>query len=67
LVDQKKWKDKIRMKIVKTGHLLIIISLMVMVLVLNPGLGSATDKDGSKSAISIIMAAEYPGVEVPLE
>jgi hypothetical protein len=55
------------MKIVKTGHLLIIISLMVMVLVLNPGLGSATDKDGSKSAISIIMAAEYPGVEVPLE
>ena len=55
------------MKVVKTGHLLIIISLMVMVLALNPDLGSATDEDGNRPARSIIMAAEYPGVEVPLK
>lgn len=55
------------MKVVKTGHLLIIISLMVIALALNPGLGSATDEDGNRPARSITMAAEFPGVEIPLE
>lgn len=55
------------MKVVKTRHLLRILSLMVMALAINPGLGSATDEDGNRPDRSIIMAAEYPGVEVPLE
>jgi len=61
------WKEEVRMKVVKTGHLLIIISLMVMALAINPGLCSAKEENVNRPARSIIMAAEYPGVEVPPE
>ena len=53
------------MKVVKTGHLLIIISLMVMSLAINPDLCSAKEENANRPHRSIIMAVEYPGVEVP--
>ena len=55
------------MNFVKTGRTVLIISLVVMALALGQSLCSAKGKDDSRPARSIFMAAEYPGVEVPVE
>jgi uncharacterized membrane protein len=55
------------MKFFKTDHLCLSISLLVMVLLLNPNPCSAKSEDEDRPERLILMAAEYPGVEVPLE
>lgn len=55
------------MKFLKTDHLCLSISLLVMVLLLNPDPCSAKSEDEDRPERLILMAAEYPGVEVPLE
>ena len=52
------------MKVVKTGRLILRISLVVMALAVLPGLCSAKEDDKNRPARSISMAAEYPGVAV---
>ena len=52
------------MKVVKTGRLILRISLVVMALAVLPGLCSAKEDDKNRPARSISMAAEYPGVVV---
>jgi uncharacterized membrane protein len=53
------------MKVVKTGHLILIIMLVVAALAVNPGLCSAKEADKNRPDRAIVMAAEYPGVEIP--
>jgi uncharacterized membrane protein len=53
------------MNAVKTGHLILIISLVVTALAVNPNLCSAKEEFKNRPDRSIIMAAEYPGVEIP--
>ena len=53
------------MKFFKTNHLFLSISLLVMVLLLNPYPFSAKAEDEDRPERLILMAAEYPGVEVP--
>jgi uncharacterized membrane protein len=55
------------MKAAGTGHLVVITSLMVIALVLSPGLGSAQQEEKDRPDRSIFMAAEYPGVQVPVD
>jgi uncharacterized membrane protein len=55
------------MNFVKTGRNVLIVSLVVMALALSPGLCFAKEQDENRPARSIFMAAEYPGVEVPVE
>ena len=55
------------MNCVKTGRTVLIISLVVIALALGQSLCSAKGKDDNRPARSIFMAAEYPGVEVPVE
>ena len=55
------------MKFQKTGHAWYKISLLALSLALISGLSYAKEEDRDRPARSIIMAAEYPGVEVPLE
>jgi uncharacterized membrane protein len=53
------------MNFVKTGRNVCIVSLVVAALALNGGLCSAKENDENRPARSIVMAAEYSGVEVP--
>ena len=55
------------MNFVKTGRHILFVSLIVLALALSQGLCLAKDKDDDRPARSIFMAAEYPGVEVPVE
>ena len=55
------------MNCVKTGRTVLIISLVVIALAFGQSLCSAKGKDDNRPARSIFMAAEYPGVEVPVE
>jgi len=55
------------MKFLKTGHVWFKISLLAMTLMLIFSLSYAKEEDRDRPARSIIMAAEYPGVEVPVE
>ncbi|MEJ2165529.1 MAG: NEW3 domain-containing protein [Desulfobacterales bacterium] len=55
------------MQRVRTGHNLLIVSLMISALVLSSGLCFATEKAEDRPARSISMAAEYPGVVVAPE
>ena len=55
------------MKVFKPGRLPVIVSLVVMALVFLPAFGSAAKEDNNRPARSIIMAAEYPGVEIPVD
>jgi uncharacterized membrane protein len=62
-----KAKEEFQMNFVKTGRYVLIGSLAGMALALYPGLCWAMEKDENRPARSIFMAAEYPGVEVPIE
>ena len=55
------------MNFVKTGRNLLFVSLMALALAFSQGPSFAKDKDDDRPARSIFMAAEYPGVEVPVE
>jgi uncharacterized membrane protein len=55
------------MKVFKPGRLPVIVSLVVMALVFLPAFGSAAKEDNNRPERSIIMAAEYPGVEIPVD
>ena len=55
------------MKVVKAGHLFLIISLVVLAWAILSGLCSAQVNDENRPARSITMATEYPGVKVPSE
>ncbi len=55
------------MKKVVTGRSVLIVSLVIMALTFIAGHCLATDNDDDRPARSIFMAAEYPGVEVPVE
>ena len=50
-----------------TGRNVRIIALVVMALALVAGRCLATEKDDDRPARSIFMAAQYPGIEVPVE
>ena len=52
---------------VKMGRNVLILSLVVLALAVNSGLCLAAEQDDNRPARSISMAAEYPGVEVPVE
>jgi len=52
------------MKVVKTGRLILRISLVVLALAILPGLCFAKEDDKNRPARSVSMAAEYPGVAV---
>lgn len=52
------------MKVVKTGHLILTISLVFIVSAGLAGLCSAKEDDNNRPARSVSMAAEYPGVAV---
>jgi len=52
---------------VRSGQSILIVSLVVMAVALSPGLCAAQDDNDDKPARSIFMAAEYPGIEIPLE
>jgi len=49
------------------GRNVLILSLVVLALAVNSGLCLAAEEDENRPARSISMAAEYPGVEVPVE
>ena len=54
------------MRALKAGSdLSIILPLLLFVSVLNPGLSSARDAQNDKPERSIVMAAEFPGIQVP--
>ena len=53
------------MQRVKTGHNILIVSLVISALVLSSGLCFATEKAEDRPARSIFMSAEYPGIVVP--
>ena len=55
------------MKVLKPRCLPVIVSLVVMALVFLPAFGSAAKEDNNRPERSIIMAAEYPGVEIPVD
>ena len=55
------------MKVFIPGRLPVIVSLVVMALVFLPAFGSAAKEDNNRPERSIIMAAEYPGVEIPVD
>lgn len=52
------------MKVVRTGHVILTISLVILVLACLPGLCSTQEDDKNRPARSVTMAVEYPGVEV---
>ncbi len=51
----------------KAGHRLFWTALVTMAVVLNAGLCSAKAENDNRPERSIVMAAEYPGVEVPVD
>ncbi len=55
------------MKVVKTAHLFFIVVLSFIALVLNAGPCSAKEGNKDRPARSIFMAAEYPGIEIPVD
>ncbi len=52
------------MKLVKSGHMGFLISLLFMAWLLAPSLCAAETQNDNRPARSITMAAEYPGVEI---
>jgi uncharacterized membrane protein len=55
------------MKFVRTGQYVFITALTITALLINPGLCSAKQNDNDRPERSINMAAEYPGVEIPVD
>jgi uncharacterized membrane protein len=55
------------MRVVKKGHLILTISLVVLTWAIFSGLCSAQENEKNRPARSITMATEYPGVKVPAE
>jgi uncharacterized membrane protein len=55
------------MNCVRTGQYVLITAMTITALVLNPGFCSAKQEDNDRPARSITMAAEYPGVEIPVD
>ena len=55
------------MKVVKTGHFILTLSLVVLTWAILAGLCSAQENKNNRPARAITMATEYPGVEVPAE
>ena len=55
------------MNFVKKGHNRLVVPFVILGVALAPSLGFAKVKDETRPARAIFMAAEYPGVEVPLE
>ena len=55
------------MKTAGRGHIIVITSLVVIALVLSPGLSPAQQEEKDRPERSIFMAAEYPGVQVPVD
>ena len=55
------------MKVLKPRRLPVIVSLVVMALVFLPAFGSEKEESRNRPARYIIMAAEYPGVEIPVD
>jgi len=55
------------MKAAGTGHNFVIATLVVIAWVLSPGLGFAQQEEKDRPVRSIFMAAEYPGVQVPVD
>ena len=55
------------MNFARTGQYVFIVSLVVIALVINQGLCSAKQENEDRPARSIFMAAEYPGVEIPVD
>ena len=55
------------MKVFKTGHFILTLSLVVLTWAIQAGLCSAQENKNNRPARAITMATEYPGVEVPAE
>ena len=55
------------MKVVKSGHLILTISLVVLAWAILTGPCFAQENGKNRPARSITMAAQYPGVEVHSE
>ena len=55
------------MKAAATGHIILITSLVVIALALSPGLCPAQLEEKDRPIRSIFMAAEFPGVVVPVD
>lgn len=55
------------MKPAGMGRLTVITSLVVIALVLSPGFCPAQQEEKDRPVRSIFMAAEYPGVQVPMD
>ena len=55
------------MKATGTGHIIVMTLLVVIALALSPGLGFAQQEEKDRPVRSIFMAAEYPGIQVPLD
>lgn len=51
----------------KTGHNRLVLLFVILGVALTSSPGFATGKEENRPARAIFMAAEYPGVEVPLE
>ena len=55
------------MKTAGRGHIIVITSLVVIAWVLSPGVCPAQQEEHNGPVRSIFMAAEYPGVQVPVD
>jgi uncharacterized membrane protein len=60
-----KTKEAIQKKLVKSGHMGLLVLLLVIAWGLTSGLCLATTQNDNRPVRSITMAAEYPGVEIP--
>ena len=55
------------MKAAKTGHFILTVLLVIMASALKPELCLAQQDEKERPLRSILMAAEYPGVQIPVE
>jgi len=55
------------MKAVKADYMIFITLLVALASVFNPGLSSAQKVEEERPVRSILMAAEYPGVQIPVD
>jgi uncharacterized membrane protein len=67
MVINEKAKEELPMNFVTSARNLLVISLVTMAMAVSPGLCLATAENENRPARSIFMAAQYPGVEVPVE
>jgi uncharacterized membrane protein len=55
------------MKFTRAGYMSLIITLVVAAWIFNPAVCSSKAEEADRPERLLVMAAEYPGVEVPLE